>query len=383
MGQIVRPATFSDQSAVAHLLTGIGWPSRSQAGWEWLYKANPNRKGVPEQAPIGWVIEEDENILGYLANIHLDYSMAGKDIKAATCSNFYVQDEARSLGFKIIREFFLQKNVELLMSTTANKASAPMYKMFKAATPTDQSFQKAFFWLADSNQLIKDVCRTTKYIPSQLSICSPLLAPMLNVANKFLGHGMLDAKTFDGEVRTVEVSDIDKSFDKFWERLRTNSGLMVKRNAENLRWYLSDPDGISKPSLFAAYDKEGLAGFLIGSRHQPKYNEVARYKIIDLVTRDQATSVAAALMSFACKQAAKENTGLVFVSRMGQPLCNMLEQLGPRTMTLKDDAHFIRASNPDLIADVIEPNGWQATGMDGDGLFSLHDRAGQERAGKL
>ena len=83
----VREATLADRSAVSELLSRIGWPTRSDAGWKWLFQDNPSRRSHAADAPIGWVIESNGELHGYLANIHVDYLMSGEKIRGVTCSN--------------------------------------------------------------------------------------------------------------------------------------------------------------------------------------------------------------------------------------------------------------------------------------------------------
>jgi hypothetical protein len=371
MTYVVRPARFEDQAAVSELLGSIGWITRSRKGWEWLFKDNPCRRNQPEDAPIGWVIEDNQKLHGYLANIHLDYTMSGNDIKAVACSNYYISDEARSMGFKIMSEFFRQKNVEFYMSTTANSFSAPVYKMFKAASPEDPSFRKILFWFADTKELIRDVCQTKNYIPNVLGSLAPVLAPIVNFATILTGRRIPKAKNFKGQIRHLTVDEIGKEFDDLWQEYQKGDALKVRRDAEILRWYLSDPDCNSKISLFGAYEDDRLVGYAICGKHQPTHDVIAQYKVMDMVTLPNSKDVTAAILSKALEQAKREKAGLLVASRLNEKLASTFDQMGSLSIGLKENAHFARSTDKELIKKVVAQGGWEATGLDGDGLFSL------------
>ena len=73
-----REATFEDYAQVSALESEYGLQTKSLEEWRHLWIHNPVYRQLPEW-PIGWVCEnEDDQIVGCIANIPLRYEFGDR-----------------------------------------------------------------------------------------------------------------------------------------------------------------------------------------------------------------------------------------------------------------------------------------------------------------
>ena len=116
---VLREVRISDYEKVKSLFDRIGMPSESIEAWK-AYRKSPALKKAGKNISFGWVLEAENNIVGYLANIPMLYSCQGSDVFVAAARAFAVAPEYRSHGLKLALRFFKQPGVSALLCATAN-----------------------------------------------------------------------------------------------------------------------------------------------------------------------------------------------------------------------------------------------------------------------
>jgi hypothetical protein len=66
------------------------------------------------ERPIGWVLEADGAVVGYLGKISLQCRYGDKTPTAVTAHGFVVDGPFRALAVRLAAAFFRQKSVEFL-----------------------------------------------------------------------------------------------------------------------------------------------------------------------------------------------------------------------------------------------------------------------------
>src|SRR6266404_3327837 len=79
-----REAQFSDFEIVAELKTRMGLFPDTIENWHRLWRQNPALRSCSHTLPIGWVLESEGRIVGYLGNILSLYRYAEKELIATT-----------------------------------------------------------------------------------------------------------------------------------------------------------------------------------------------------------------------------------------------------------------------------------------------------------
>ncbi|WP_210409281.1 GNAT family N-acetyltransferase, partial [Methanococcoides sp. NM1] len=82
--------------------------------------------------PYGWVIEDEKSeIVGFLGNIPVKYQIKGINDIAAAGTSLYVRPSVRGVAsLQPILAFTRQKNIKLLLNTTANSTVTKIFSKF-------------------------------------------------------------------------------------------------------------------------------------------------------------------------------------------------------------------------------------------------------------
>jgi hypothetical protein len=362
----LRPVTFADVDAVAGLLREVRFKARSRAGWRWLFEENPAHRRQDPPPPMGWVLERDGDLHGYLGNVHLDYLLDGAPVRAATCTSYYVRPGARSDSTRLMSAFFRQPRVEVFLTTTANALSEPIYRLFKAEVPQDPSFSEGLVWVADDRLAIRDTL-TQAGMPRMLSeSVATIGSPAAGLLRALTGFATPPDAEFQDAVIALAPHELDARFDQLCTRVAGAPGLRVRRDAATLRWYLSDPDAGAIPTIIAAADDEGLLGYAVAAPQRPPGTAAAHLRIIDFVVRPGAERAIPILLRRVLVHARELGIGVVYCVPCGASLWRELKLLRPYSHRHAYAAHFVRAAERRATAALTAPSVWHATGLDGD-----------------
>ena len=116
----IREASFSDFEAVWALKKRWGLIPDSLENWKRLWQRNPALMVCAAPLPIGWVLEAERKVVGYLGNIASTYRYGDKTLIAVTGHGLVVEPAHRSLSAALNGAFYRQKCVDLYLSTTAS-----------------------------------------------------------------------------------------------------------------------------------------------------------------------------------------------------------------------------------------------------------------------
>ena len=101
---------------------------------EWLkfWKENPYSLNSSKLYPVGWVIEDNKKISGYIGNVFKEYYYNDEKIITSSIHAWVVEENYRWQAFLLIRKFFAQKNVEVFLNTTANASTRKIWLKYNA-----------------------------------------------------------------------------------------------------------------------------------------------------------------------------------------------------------------------------------------------------------
>ena len=366
----LRLAQLDDVAAVNRLLAEAGFKTRSRAGWQWLFQDSP---AAPPDPAMGWVLVDGQGgVQGYLGNIHLGYVMDGAPLRVATSTAYCVRPAARGDSTALMRAFFKQPGPELFLSTTANAASAPIYEMFKALPPEDDSFQAGCAWVAHDRVALRgQLAARSAPLPGLLAAAA---APGARLVRCLSRLARVPRCRLSRAVEVLPPAAIDDArFDALWAQLRGRPGLQVRRDAAGLRWLLADPDVDGEIVVFTLEDGAGLRGYLAAARHRPAAPRAPELRVLDVALRpgEGEAEVIAALLRRAVEHGRAVGAGLVYAGPCGAALAARLRALGPRLHPTGRTTHFLRAAKRKQTARYAAAGVWAASGLDGDTPFCV------------
>jgi len=99
--------------------------------WQYLWVDNPALRDFQDNWPIGLILEDDNNIVGYIANIPVAYEYNNIKFIAAAASSWVVDVNDRNHTIPSIARCFHQKMVDFLIITSADYESGKLCRLFR------------------------------------------------------------------------------------------------------------------------------------------------------------------------------------------------------------------------------------------------------------
>src|SRR5437879_4785262 len=118
-GPQLRLALFEDYDQIAALGAANGLSTQSREQWLHLWRENPAYQQIPGW-PIGWVLEDEERIVGALDNVPCLYRFGGRTYVGAFGRGWVVDIRYRAFAFLLQVSQRRQPNVDLLLTNTAS-----------------------------------------------------------------------------------------------------------------------------------------------------------------------------------------------------------------------------------------------------------------------
>src|SRR5881396_3447407 len=117
--------------------------------WHRLWRNSPAIRSAKSYLPMGWVLEADNKIVGYLGSIPLLYHFGDKPLLAAAASGFLVEPAYRTFGKDLVASFYSQPNIDLFLSTTAESVGR-LAKALEVETLPQENYATVLFWVLDA-----------------------------------------------------------------------------------------------------------------------------------------------------------------------------------------------------------------------------------------
>ena len=304
----IREAQLSDFEGVGLLQKRQGLAVEwCESHWLFLWGENPVMQSLVGW-PIGWVLEENGRIVGYLGNIPLRYWHQGKPLLIAAARGYAVDPEFRGHSLKLIAAFFSQKMPNLLLNTTANQTTAVVFKMAGAEPIPYSDYDTAPFWIISGAGFLLATFKRLG-LPSILThFASFLIRPVLSIVLKIRGHGPRTS-LWPGQLAVIKASEMGYEFDELWQRrqLELPRVFMADRSAELLRWHFDHVGALTRQAQVLVARQEGfLLGYMILTREDSPAIGLKRYRVADLFVEGDSPEIIDALLGLAYTSAKKD-----------------------------------------------------------------------------
>jgi hypothetical protein len=366
-----REAQFSDFEIVADLKTRMGLSPDTIENWQRLWRDNPARKACYHPLPIGWVLESEGRVVGYLGSIPLLYRYAEKELIATTASGFAVEPDYRAWGPGLMASFYRQQYVDLFLNTTAMPAVGKIARALRAEPLPQKDYQSVLFWVLDPYRFSKAVMR-------KLDINSKLVA--------IGGVGGLVALTFDSLIRSrqprlsrknllvneIDLHDIGDEFEELWHRKKEEGPrLLANRTPEVLRWHFDVPGSKRKTCVLVCRSRGRLLGYAILRDQANPRNGLRTSSLADLLVQGDDPIIAQHLLLAAYEHAKKTKNHVFEVLGFPKYIRHICQEWGPYSRSYPASPFYFRAGDRTLHQALAMEEAWYACPFDGDTTLSL------------
>src|SRR5690348_13010571 len=162
----LRQSTLSDFAEVLALKRRWGLIWDSACDWDRMWRQNPALRYMKSQPAIGWVLEADGRIVGYLGNIPLLYRYGSETLSAVAGTSMVIEPAYRAGAVSLFAAFYRQKGIDLYLTTTAIEAVGKMTKAFKASVLPQADYDSVLVWVLRPDRFAEVIVRMLDVKPS-------------------------------------------------------------------------------------------------------------------------------------------------------------------------------------------------------------------------
>jgi hypothetical protein len=356
----LREARFQDYEAIAALELSHGLTSKPFESWRRLWVGNPCYEELGEGWPIGWVLEDGDQMVGCSSNIPLPYVFRGRKLVVATGRGWAVDDQYRGYAPLLADEYFNQPNVDLFLANTVNGKATEALSVFGSSRVPVGDWSTAAFAITKYREFAESALRIRRVPQARLLSYPAGLA--LSLKDRLTAKPIPQA-----DIDVSPASEFDGRFDTFWEDLSRRSGaLLAVRSRAVLKWHFGDSFDSDTLWIFTAERRGKLDAYAVFQRRDEAQYGLKRMRLIDFQCCEPHDQYCAAIMRRACDECRAQ--GIQVLEQVGCDLekTRIFEQCAPYRRKLPAWSFFYLAKNEELAAHLCQPEAWAPSSYDGD-----------------
>jgi hypothetical protein len=362
----IREASFSDFSAVAALKQRGGLVADSFENWERLWRHNPALTESQNNRPIGWVLEADGAVVGYLGNISLLCRFGDRTLTAATSHGLVVDPPYRSLGLTLIAAFFRQKSVDLFLSTSAIESVGKIAIAFKSSSVPQPDYDTVLFWVLRPRPFARALMKKLQLKPAVSGIAE-ILASIAVGTDKILRKRRPKRSSALFAMSEITITEISDDFQALWmEKANETPRVLADRSPATLRWHYEIPGDRGSLRVLCCHKNGELVGYAMVRSDTDEMSGLRKSMIADLVARQDDPEIVRALCVAAHDYAKSAGSHVLEVTGFPSSIRAVCSQGNPYSRKLPACPFFYKAADPILHKTLSDPGAWYACPFDGD-----------------
>ena len=362
----LREATFSDFNAVVALKKSWGLFPDSVENWDRLWRHNPVISEALSKRPIGWVLEADGKIVGYLGNISQSYRYGDRTLRAVTASGFVVEPAYRGVSISLISAFYRQSCVDLYLNTTAIEVVGKINRAFKADSLPQPDYDAVLFWILRPFSSTRAILKELGMGPA-LSYAGGLVGSIAITIDSFFRRREPRSEGTSYAISEIGVAEIGDEFQALWtEKLGEDTRLLADRTPAALKWHFDIPgdEGTARVLCCRAGDK--LVGYAVIRNDGVRRNGPRRTVIADMLAIQDDPKILRSLLVAAYKNGKRAGSHIVEVLGFPENIRHLCSPWNPYLRKYPACPYYYKAVDPELHKTLSEGSAWYATPFDGD-----------------
>lgn len=293
----IREYKEGDGKGIVSLFNQVFVGDRDEEYWRWQFMENPTNK------PIIVVAEEDSEIVGQCTLLPTYMIVKGEEMLSGQSIDTMIKKEFRGKGMhgqmaNKSYEIGVSDGIKFRIGFPSQLALRGLLGGIGGSFVTDINLFMNPYRI--DNFLISVV--KSKFIAKVLSVPLLLLMKLIFKEKKIR---LKEKYTFK------EIDEFDEDFNKLWNKIKTNSLIMTRRDSEFLNWRIKNHPKINYKTI-AAYCNGEITGYIIlkvEAKSLRKEYEIKLGSIVDMVGIND--DVISALYYKAKEFFKKENTDFV------------------------------------------------------------------------
>ena len=363
----VREAQFSDYEAITNLKQRWGLTPDPLENWEHLWRDNPALKHMQTKRAIGWVVEAEGRVVGYLASISSLYHFGGKTLTAVVGSGFVAEPAYRAHTVRLMGAFYAQKPVDLYISTTAVEATGKIACAFGCVPMPQPDYETVLFWVLRPYPFIQTVLKKLQIKPA-LSPFVGVLGSLALRIDKLFRRRWPRGSAKDLSVSEIKPSEIARGIRNSVERKTWRGDTPACRSQCGIPpLALRCPRrSVQRRRVLCCRKNGKLVGYLVIRDETGVANGLRRSLVADMIVKQDDPEVVKTLIAAAYKHARKAGSDVLEVQGFPAGIRRLCAQWNPYSRTFPATPFYYKGASPALHQTLSDGALWYGTPFDGD-----------------
>jgi hypothetical protein len=362
MSATVRIATFDDYADVCDLKRRYGLGTKVLDEWKHLWQCNPVLTRRAEPLPLGWALENNGKLVGFLGSIPTLYSFAGHRLLATTANDWVVDEPYRSHSIALLKRYLGQRGVDLFLNTTAGIASGRVWEALGARRVPLSYYDEVLFWITAPRDVMRALL-IRKKIPAAGALSFPLGLGLR------IGLRLRSKKSREGQdVR--EIESFDSRFDVFWDELKQGSTKLLSwRDAETLSWHYKYALASKRARILTLEAGGRVTAYAVLRRTDKPDLGLKRYHLADFQCLDSSEIMRAcgAFLGHSLELCRKEGVHVLEAVGFTPEKRAALEDFAPLRRKSEAWPFYFKSRSAELETSLSAATVWDPSVYDGDG----------------
>jgi hypothetical protein len=255
---LVREVKFEDLDQVDSFLIKNQEDSIDIQTLKKIFLKNPHTEKFKE-IPLGWLIEVDNDIVGFVGNIPKLYKKKDKYFFVSIFTTWVVNKNYRFSSMLLLTKYLKQSNIDLFINTTANVEAYKAWKAIGAEEIPLKSVGEVEFHIINTENFLKSFFNKKKI---RLNI---VFIKLFSIIFKIIFYFKINFhKIYQNKYEYIITHKIDDELNNFIKTNNVNNkyfGELISK--ETLSWNIDCRTKNNKYWITKIYDQKKLAGFSI------------------------------------------------------------------------------------------------------------------------
>jgi len=315
---------------------------------------------------MGWVLEVDGRIVGYLGSIPLLYHYGARSLVVATASGFAVEPAYRAYSIGLMASFYRQKNIDLFLNTSAIESVGKLVRAFHAEALPQSDYETVLFWVLDARHFLRAVANKFK-MSGGISTVGGIIGSLALRAEKTLRRRRPRHNSGKYRISECSVAEIGSDFEELWHRkVAERPRLFADRNQSYLRWHFTIPGSQQVTRVLRCEHEGSLVGYAViqfGARDETGLRTCL---LADMLIRDDDPEAIKSLVARAYDFAEESGCHVFEVLGFPKHLRQALLQWKPYLRKYPACPFYFKAKDRALHDSLRHEDAWYACPFDGD-----------------
>jgi hypothetical protein len=362
----VREARFSDFEAVSALKQRWSMDADSLENWERLWHGNPALLCGEVKRPIGWVLEADGAIVGYMGNISLQCWYGEKALAAVASHGLVVDTPYRAMSVTLVAPFYRQKSVDLYLATSAMEAVGKLARALKCSPLPQAEYDSVLFWVLQPYPFARSLMRKLDLGSASAWVGSVFTAIAVGGDRALRGRRPgRSARPFT--ITDIAPRDMGDDFQSLWTaKLNECTRLFADRSPAALRWHFEIPGDRGCARVLCCHEDGKLVGYAVIRTDTDQETGLRKSIIADTLVRQDEPEIVRALWAAAYENAKLAGSDVLEVMGFPSTLRKVCTEWNPYVRKYPACPYYYKAADPALQAALADGAAWYATPYDGD-----------------